>query len=221
LTIRAKAHKRLGMKFGVILKSPFIVRCRQSIMAQFEKIESEVIELEKKTKILIVSTLLVLAAVLSVVAMYAYAASDNATATSTNIAFYYNGTALGSRPFFGHGCRGWGGFGVFGGFGGFGGSLNVSQAFKDRVISIAENNTNVQNLIANGYNVTGVTPIITATVGANGTVTFVATNAIVTLAQHTTGQNTTSMGRALVWVNVEQAKVTKIVTTTRTVIENP
>jgi hypothetical protein len=89
------------------------------------------------------------------------------------------------------------------------------------VISIAEKNTDVQNLISNGYNVTGVRPIITATVEANGTVTFEATSAVVTLTQSTTSQNTTSTGRALVWVNVEQAKVTKIVTTTRTVIENP
>lgn len=108
-----------------------------------------------------------------------------------------------------------------GGFGGFGGSLNVSQVFEDNVINIAKNNTDVQNLITSGYNVTGVRPIITGTVEADGTVTLEATSAIITLAQNTTSQNTTSTGRALVWVNVEQAKVTKIVTTNRTVIENP
>jgi hypothetical protein len=41
-----------------------------------------------------------------------------------------------------------------------------------------------------------------------------ATNAIVTLAMNTTG-------RALVWVNVEQAKVTRIEIVTMTVIEKP
>jgi len=181
-----------------------------------EKTASEVTKLEKKTKIVMVSAVLVLAAVLSGVAAYAYACSENnATTASSNPMIYYNGTSLGPQPFFGHRCRGWGGFG------GFFGSLNVSHAFKDNVISIAEKNTDVQNLITSGYNVTSVRPIITAAVGANGTVTFAATSAIVTLTQSTTSQNTTSTGRALVWVNVEQAKVTKIVTTTRTVIENP
>jgi hypothetical protein len=174
-----------------------------------------VTELERKTKILVVSALLVLATVLSGVAVYAYANSDNATNTSSNVTCYYNGTFLGPQPFFGRRCRGWAGFGWFGE------TLNVSQAFKDNVISIAEINKDVQNLITNGYNVTAVMPIITATVEANGTVTFEATSAIVTLTLSTTGQNTTSTGRALVWVNVQQAKVTKIVTTTRTVIENP
>jgi hypothetical protein len=100
-------------------------------------------------------------------------------------------------------------------------SLNVSQAFENNVVSIAKNNTDVQNLLSEGYNITSVRPIITGTVEANGTVTFTATSATVTLTQSTTNQNTTSTGRAVVWVNIEQAKVTKIVTTTRTVIENP
>jgi hypothetical protein len=108
-----------------------------------------------------------------------------------------------------------------GGFGWLGGSLNVSQAFEANVVNIAKNNTDVQNLLNEGYNITSVRPIITGTVEGNGTVTFAATSAIITLTQSTTGQNTTSTGRALVWVNIEQAKVTKIVTTTRTVIENP
>ena len=174
------------------------------------------IKLEKKTKILMVSALLVLATILSGVAVYAYASAEtNPAPPSSNLTCYYNGTFTSSGPLFGDHCRGWGGFG------GFGGSLNVTQAFKNNVISIAKNNTNVQNLITNGYNVTDVRPIITGTVEGNGTVTFAATSAIVTLTQSTINQNTTSTGRALVWVNVEQAKVTKIVTTTRTVIENP
>ena len=180
------------------------------------KTASEVTKLERKTKILMVSALLVLATVLSGVAVYAYANSaTNGTTKLSNLMYYYNGTFSSPSPFFGRRCRGWGGFG------GLGESLNVSQAFKDNVIGIAENNTDVKNLITSGYNVTSVRPVITATIEANGTVTFEATSAIVTLTQSTAGQNTTSTGRALVWVNVEQAKVTKIVTTTRTVIENP
>jgi len=213
---------RLGMKFGVILKYSFIVRVRQSKLKQLKKTDSEVIELERKTKILMISALLVMATVLSGVAVYAYATSqNNSTTPLSNVAWYYNGTFPSPQPFFGRGCHGNGGFGGFGGFGEFGESLNVSQAFKDNVINIAKSDTDVQNLIANGYNVTSVRPIITGTIGADGTVTLKATSAVVTLTQSTTSQNATSTGRALVWVNVEQAKVTKIVTTTRTVIEKP
>jgi hypothetical protein len=179
----------------------------------------EVIELERKIKIMMVSALLVLAAILSGVVVYAYANSGvNVTTPSSNVMWYYNSTYNGTfpcpQPFFGRQCR------DMGGFGGFGGSLNVSQAFEDNVINIAKDNTDVQNLIASGYNVTRVRPIITGAVEADGTVTLKATSAIITLTQSTTSQNTTSTGRALVWVNVEQAKVTKIVTTNRTVIEN-
>jgi len=178
-----------------------------------------VIELERKTRILMISGLLILATVLSGLAVYAYASSGtNANSPTSNLMSYYNGTFPGPRPFMGRECRGWNGFGSFGGAGV---SLNVSQAFKDNVISIAKNNTDVQNLIASGYNVTGVRPILTATVEGDGTVTLAATTAIVTLTQNTTSTNTMSTGRALVWVNVEQAKVTKIVTMARSVIENP
>jgi hypothetical protein len=163
-----------------------------------------------------VSALLVLATVLSGVAVYAYANSEtNTTTASSNVAWYYNGTFPGPQPFWGRQCRdrGW--------FGEFGGSLNVSQAFKDNVINIAKNDTDVQKLLSEGYNVTGVRPIITATVEADGTVSLKATSAIVTLTQSTTSQNTTSTGRALVWVNLDQGKVTRIVILTRTVIEKP
>jgi hypothetical protein len=177
-----------------------------------------VIALERKTRTLTISALLVLATVLSGVAVYAYANSGTNTTTSSNVIWYYNGTFPGPQPFLGIQCRGRGGFG---GFGEFGGSLNVSQTFKDNVINVAKNDTDVQNLIANGYNVTGVRPVITTTVEADGTVTLKATSAIITLTQSTTGQNTTSTGRALVWVNVTQAKVMKIVTMTRTIIEKP
>jgi hypothetical protein len=57
-------------------------------------------------------------------------------------------------------------------------------------------------------------PLISATVQADGTITMKATNAIVSLAQNATG-------RALVWVNVEQAKVTRIEILNMTMIEKP
>jgi hypothetical protein len=106
------------------------------------------------------------------------------------------------------GGRGFGG-GRGGGCGG--GTITVSQEFRDNVINIAENDSDVQTLITDGYNVTNVRPIITTTVAADGTVTMKATSAIVMLEQGTTG-------RAAVWVDVEQAKVTRIEIVSMTVI---
>jgi len=59
-----------------------------------------------------------------------------------------------------------------------------------------------------------VRPIIKAIVEANGDVLMKATSAIVILRKDTTGS-------ASVWVNVEEGKVTRIETLTRTVIEKP
>jgi hypothetical protein len=70
----------------------------------------------------------------------------------------------------------------------------------------------VQQLLTDGYNITNVRPIISTTVQADGTVTTKATTATVTLIKDTTG-------RATVWVDIEQAKVTRIEIVTRTVIE--
>lgn len=134
--------------------------------------------------------------------------ATNDTSTTTNETYthssqYYNDTC----PFFGR--RGFGG-GRGGGGGGF--TITVSQEFKDNVINITESDSDVQALLADGYNIAAVRPIISATVGADGTVTMKATNAVVTLLKDTTG-------RATVWVDVEQAKVTRIEILTRTVIE--
>jgi len=82
------------------------------------------------------------------------------------------------------------------------------------VINIAKNDTDVQNLLADGYNVTGVRPIIKTIVEGDGSVVTKATSAIVMLEKDTTGH-------ASVWVDLEQGKVTKIVILTRTVIEKP
>jgi hypothetical protein len=57
-----------------------------------------------------------------------------------------------------------------------------------------------------------VRPIINVTVEADGTVTMKATNAKVTLSQNTTG-------RATAWVDVEQAKVTRMEILSITVID--
>jgi hypothetical protein len=100
------------------------------------------------------------------------------------------------------------------GFGWGGGSITVSQEYKDNVINIVQNDSDVQNLLADGYNITDVRPIINTIVEADGTVTMKATSAVVMLEKGTTS-------RASVWVDLEQGKVTKIVILTRTVIEKP
>ena len=99
------------------------------------------------------------------------------------------------------------------GVGGFG-PVEVSEEFEQTVTSIAESDTDVQNLIADGYNVTSVRPIIKTVVDAEGNVVTKATSAVLTLQKDTTGH-------ATVMVDIEEAKVTQIVILTRTVIEKP
>jgi len=101
----------------------------------------------------------------------------------------------------------------FGGFGGFG-PVEVSSEFEQNVTNIAKSDTDVQNLLAEGYNITSVRPVIKNVVDANGYVTTKATSAIVMLQKDTSG-------RAAVFVNLEEGKVTRIVILTRTVIEKP
>ena len=163
--------------------------------------------MERKTKIMIISSSVILAVIAGLAAMAYANATTNSTTNGTDIKYgfaYDNGTC----------CIG----GPRGGFGrnrcGFGRSITVSQEFKDNVINIAKNDTDVQNLLANGYNITNIRPIIKTTVEADGTVAMKATTAIVMLSQNNTD-------RAALTVDVEQAKVTRIVILTRTVIEKP
>jgi len=94
------------------------------------------------------------------------------------------------------------------------GPIEVSEEFKENVINIAKNDADVQNLLNEGYNVTAVKPIIKTMVEGDGTVVTKATSAILILQKDTTG-------RAFVWVDLDQGKVTQIEILTRTVIEKP
>jgi hypothetical protein len=94
--------------------------------------------------------------------------------------------------------------------GGFG-ALQVSEDYIANVTNIAKADSDVQNLLNNGYNITMVRPLISTTVDGNGNVVTKASTAELTLI----GTN----GRALVLVNLDQAKVTRIVTTTVTQID--
>ena len=148
------------------------------------------------------STVLILA-ILSGIAVTVYANGlNNSTTTESGNMLNYGG-CLGDGHGFGRRGFGWGC-----------GPITVSQEYKDNVINIAQNDSDVQNLLANGYNITDVRPLVSTVVEADGTVTMKATTAIVVLSQNTTG-------RAFVTVNVAERKVTQIVILTRTVIEKP
>ena len=139
-------------------------------------------------------------------------AADTTSTTDTNTATSTaNGNGMDFPPWnnfsMGFGRRG------FGGFGGFG-PVEVSAEFEQNVTNIAKSDTDVQNLLAEGYNITSVRPVIKNVVDAQGYVTTKATSAIVMLQKDTSG-------RAAVLVNLEEGKVTRIVILTRTVIEKP
>jgi hypothetical protein len=93
--------------------------------------------------------------------------------------------------------------------------VQVSDEFKANVTSIASSDSDVQALLLDGYNVTSIIPQLQSIVDGNGNVTTKATSAIVTL----TKEDTNSTGRAIVFVDMTEAKVTKIYTETRTLIE--
>ena len=93
------------------------------------------------------------------------------------------------------------------------GFVEVSAEYEQNIINIAESDEDVQNLLADGYTVTGVRPIIKSIVNADGDVTLRATNAIVML----TSEDAT--GHAAVWVDLDAGSVTKIVILSRTVID--
>jgi hypothetical protein len=94
---------------------------------------------------------------------------------------------------------------------GFESQINVSEEFKENVMNIAKSDPDVQNLLDAGYENTYIQPIIEATVQGNGDVTIKATGAIITFLKNG--------GRALVQVDLEAGKVTKIVKVEWTVIE--
>lgn len=170
-------------------------------------------KIENKTKTIIISGALALA-ILSGIAYMAYAnAETNGTSTNTaislpsgNMGQYYaeNNTFVRPQAFGGRCGRG-GGRGP-------GMTMTVSEEFKGNVLNIMESDSDVQQLLADGYNVTAVRPIIQTIVEGDGSVVTKATSAVVILQKDTTGF-------ASVLVDIEAAKVTRIEIITRTVIE--
>jgi len=155
-----------------------------------------------RSKTLILLTMVAVAAILGGIVLTTYAAG-NGEESSNGFAGLINGRMMPGtcgRPR--EGPRGRGGYGF----------VQVSEEFEENVINIAKNDSDVQELLDDGYNITGVRPIIKAVVEGDGSVVTKATSAIVMLEKDTTSH-------ATVRVDMEEEKVTKIVILTRTVIE--
>ena len=92
------------------------------------------------------------------------------------------------------------------------GNIEVSPEYTENVNAILDSDSDVRDLISEGYEVTAIKPIVKNIIEADGTLATKATTAVVKL------QNGTS-GYAAVNVDVEQVKVTQIVIITRIVID--
>jgi len=155
-----------------------------------------------RSKALTLLTIVAIAAILGGIGLTTYAA-DNGEENSNGVPEWFNGRMMAGPC--GMPCGGPHGWGC-------GGFIEVGEGFEENVINIAESDEDVQGLLADGYNVTRVRPIIKSIVEADGDVVTKATSAILMLEKNATG-------RASVWVSVEEGTVTRIVILTRTVIE--
>jgi hypothetical protein len=163
--------------------------------------------------------LVTLSALLGVVTMTALAETNQTSTDSTTAVTAQTTTDVTTAPsdggmqmmdqagMGGHGGRGHGMDSICGM-----GGVEISSAYNATVTAILANDTDVANLLSQGYNVTAIHPLIKTVVGGDGTVTAKATTATVILTDGTTGI-------ARVTVDIENSKVTYIETVTRTVID--
>ena len=160
-------------------------------------------------------------AVFAGLAATAFADQTNSTTGTTTTTTTTLGTNASDIPFGGIGLMmGDGGFGggpgghrgVGRGLGGYAGDVEVSSAYNQTVTNILGNDSDVQNLVSQGYSVGTIRPIVKSVIGADGTVTTQATAAIVNMKNGTSGY-------ATVGVDIINAKVSQIVILTRTVID--
>jgi hypothetical protein len=138
-------------------------------------------------------------------------ALSSVNATDTGPGGFNGQGGFAMEPRFGMGGhRGGPGGGGFGrGFGG--GTIQVSSEYIQNVTNIANSDSDVQNLLSQGFNITYVHPNISTVVDGNGNVVTKASTADLMLI----GNNGS---RAHVAVDLTQEKVTKIVTMTITEI---
>ena len=201
------------MSFGTNLEKSF----NNGLNNAFSQTYGRWKKINRKTLALTLLTITAFAAVIGGFMMTAQATETNSTATATTdqssdaaVLHYWDvgGNVTGEQGF-GGGPRGHGGGGGF--MGGMG-NIEVSSEYTANVNAILKADADVQNLISEGYNVTSIHPMVKSIVEADGTMVTKATTATVML------QNGTS-GFATVGVDVENAKVTRIVIITRAVID--
>lgn len=89
--------------------------------------------------------------------------------------------------------------------------LVVSEEYVERVLGIAQSDVNVSRLLEEGYNVTKVKPIVRAYVGADGSVSLRADEALVVLRK--------DRSVAVVLVSLSEERVTRLVVHAVTVVE--
>lgn len=165
-----------------------------------------------------------LAAVLGVVTMTALA-DTNSTSTETSAAAVTSTTQDTSAlsQFGGMQMMDQGSQGFMGGHSGRGhgmenpmlggmSNIEISSEYNATINAILTNDTDVTNLISEGYNVTSIHPIIKTVITADGTVATQATTVIVTMTNGTSGYATVN-------VDIANSKVTYITIVTMTVID--
>ena len=174
-------------------------------------------KIDKKTIAISLIMLTALAATVGAITMTAFAATDTDSTTDTAVTadpsqnmcqFQFGANLMMEQGFngFGGGPRGHRGS-MMGGMG----NIEVSEEYTAAVNAILGKDSDVANLVSQGYNVTAIKPMIKTVIGADGTVTTKATTAIVFM------QGTS--GFATVKVDVTNQAITEIVTITRTVID--
>jgi len=88
-------------------------------------------------------------------------------------------------------------------------SVEVSDEFKEKILSILQSNADTSSLLQQGYNVTRIIPVkFSSVIGGDGTVTVKVAQVVVVLAEDS--------NRAAVWIDVASGNVLKIVTVTVT-----
>jgi uncharacterized protein (UPF0297 family) len=91
-------------------------------------------------------------------------------------------------------------------------NIEVSDEYTANVNAILSNDSDVANLISEGYNVTSINPVVKNIIEGDGTLVTKATTAVVTMQNGETGI-------ATVKVDVENSAVLKITIVTTTVID--
>ena len=172
-------------------------------------------KINRKALAVSLTALAVLSAVAGLVTMTAIADTTTDTSTTQDTSFPQFGDNMqmmdGGQGF----CFGGGPNGSGHGVGPMGGSMSnieVSDEYTANVNAILSNDTDVANLISEGYNVTSINPVVKNVIEGDGTLVTKATTAVVTMQNGETGI-------ATVKVDVENSAVLKITIVTTTVID--